>query len=64
MGLSWQEYWSGVLFPSPGDLPNPGAELESYVSCTGRWVLYHLGHLGSCILLYTLQKVIEEEKDS
>ena len=19
-----QEYWSGLLFPSPGDLPNPG----------------------------------------
>ena len=24
MGFSRQEYWSGVLFPSPGDLPNPG----------------------------------------
>ena len=22
--LSRQEYWSGLLFPSPGDLPNPG----------------------------------------
>ena len=21
MGLSWQEYWSGLPFPSPGDLP-------------------------------------------
>ena len=21
-----QEYWSGLLFPSPGDLPNPGIE--------------------------------------
>ena len=21
-----QEYWSGLLFPSPGDLPNPGTE--------------------------------------
>ena len=21
-----QEYWSGLLFPSPGDLPNPGVE--------------------------------------
>ena len=25
-GLSRQEYWSGLLFPSPGDLPNPGIE--------------------------------------
>ena len=24
MGFSGQEYWSGVLFPSPGDLPDPG----------------------------------------
>ena len=26
MGLSRQEYWSGLLFPPPGDLPNPGVE--------------------------------------
>ena len=24
-----QEYWSGLPFPSPGDLPNPGIELGS-----------------------------------
>ena len=26
MGFSRQEYWSGLPFPSPGDLPNPGTE--------------------------------------
>ena len=26
MGFSWQECWSGLPFPSPGDLPNPGIE--------------------------------------
>ena len=26
MGFSRQECWSGLLFPSPGDLPNPGIE--------------------------------------
>ena len=26
MGFSRQEYWSGVPFPSPGDLPNSGIE--------------------------------------
>ena len=26
MGFSRQEYWSGLLFPSPGDLPNSGSE--------------------------------------
>ena len=25
-GFSRQEYWSGLPFPSPGDLPNPGIE--------------------------------------
>ena len=25
MGFSRQEYWSGLPFPSPRDLPNPGA---------------------------------------
>ena len=29
MGFSRQEYWSGLPFPSPGDLPNPGIELRS-----------------------------------
>ena len=26
MGFSRQEYWSGLRFPSPGDLPDPGIE--------------------------------------
>ena len=25
MGFSRQEYWSGLPFPSPGDLPDPGS---------------------------------------
>ena len=24
VGFSRQEYWSGLPFPSPGDLPDPG----------------------------------------
>ena len=31
MGFSRQEYWSGLPFPSPGDLPNPGIEIGSLV---------------------------------
>ena len=31
MGFSRQEYWSGLPFPSPGDLPNPGIEPGSPV---------------------------------
>ena len=29
MGYSRQEYWNGLPFPSPGDLPNPGIEPQS-----------------------------------
>ena len=32
MGFSRQEYWSGLLCPPPGDLPDPGT-LISCVSC-------------------------------
>ena len=36
--FSRQEYWSGLPFPPPGDLPDPGI---SCVSCIDRQVLYH-----------------------
>ena len=29
MGFSRKEYWSGLPFPSPGDLPDPGIEPRS-----------------------------------
>ena len=29
MGFSGKEYWSGLPFPSPGDLPDPGIETGS-----------------------------------
>ena len=32
MGFSRQEYWSGLLFPPPRDLPNPGIKLMSPAS--------------------------------
>ena len=32
MGFSRQEYWSGLPFPSPGDLPHPATEPASLVS--------------------------------
>ena len=31
MGFSRQEYWSGLPFPTPGDLPDPGLEPASPV---------------------------------
>ena len=49
MGFSGQEYWSGLPFPPPGDLHNPGIEPSppARVSCSGGWILNHLSHLGS-----------------
>ena len=32
MGFSKQEYWNGLLFPPPGDLPDPGTEPASFMS--------------------------------
>ena len=29
MGFSRQEYWNGLPFPSPGDIPDPGIEPKS-----------------------------------
>ena len=36
MGFPRQGYWSGVPFPSPGDLPNPGTEPSS-LALVGRF---------------------------
>ena len=39
-----QEYWSGLPFSSPGDLPDPGMEPMCLVStCFSRHIPYHLG---------------------
>ena len=32
MGFSRQEYWSGLPFPPPGDLPAEGSNCESLIS--------------------------------
>ena len=44
MGSSRLEYWSGLRFPSPEDLPNPGIEL-GLLHC--RQTLYRPSHQGS-----------------
>ena len=37
-----QEYRSGLPFPTPGDLRNPGIKpMSLFVSCIGRQVVYH-----------------------
>ena len=46
MEFSRKEYWSGLPFPSPGDLPNPGikpAPLVSPALAVDSLPLHHLG---------------------
>ena len=45
MEFSRQEYLSGLPFPSPGDLPDPGIEPGSLPHC--EQMLYRLSHQGS-----------------
>ena len=49
-GFSRQEYWSGMPFPSPGDLPDPGSKPRSPALQTD--FFYHLSH--QCFKMYWL----------
>ena len=52
MEFSRQESWSGLPFPPPGDLPDPGIELVSPASLHLQADSVPLGHLGSpCVFL-------------
>ena len=48
MGFSRQEYWNGLPFSSPGDLLDPGIELESSAWQMNSFLLSHLGSPGFC----------------
>ena len=43
MGFPSQEYWSGLPFPSPGDLPHPGIKPTSPASAGGFFTTEPLG---------------------
>ena len=47
MGFSRQEHWSGLLCPTPGDLPDPGTEPMSHVSPALQVDSLALSHQGS-----------------
>ena len=59
MEFSWQEYWSRLSCPSPGNLPNPGIEPMSpalQVGCLpteppGKpvYIYYECEYIGTCI---------------
>ena len=50
MGFPRQDYWSGLPFPTPGNLPDTGIESESL--CLLHWQADSLAlcHLGSPLL--------------
>ena len=54
MGFSRQEYWSGLPFPSSGDLPNPGIEPGSPVSSALQVDCLLLSHWGNHTMEYYL----------
>ena len=52
MGFPRQEYWSELLFPSPGDLPDPGMEPVAPV-LAGRFLTTELpASVCVCVCIY------------
>ena len=49
MGFSRQEYWSGLRFPSPGDLPDPGIEPKSPALQADSLPTEHVTQLAFCV---------------
>ena len=50
MGFPGEEYWSGLSFPSPGDLPDPGIKPISLVFAGGFLPLSQQGSLNDRLL--------------
>ena len=60
MGFSRQEYWSGLPFPSPGDLPDPGIEPASPALQADS---YQLSYEGSPSSVRSLKKQESSKKN-
>ena len=57
MGFPRQEYWSGLPFPPPGDLPNPGIESNSPVVPSCQADSLPLSHLGNPFNRFVVQSL-------
>ena len=58
MEFSKQEYWSGLLFPSPGDLPDQGIKSSFQHH---RQIIYYLNHkAGSIYELLKIKNILED----
>ena len=54
MGFSRQEYWSGLPWHPPGDIPNPGIEPKSPAFAGGFFTTEPLLNLFTVLLLFVL----------
>ena len=55
MEFSREDYWSGLPFPSPGDLPNPGIEPMSSALQADFLPLSHLGSMKPLDINYNMK---------
>ena len=65
MGFSRQEYWSGLLFPLPWDLPNPGIEPVSPGAPTFQedsLLLSHQGSLSQKLMIVNMTKWFSKDR--
>ena len=60
MGFPRQEHWSGVPFPSPGDLPDLGVEPESPALAGRFFTTEPPGKLTLTYILTILGKLVSE----
>ena len=58
MGFLRQEYWSGLLFPPPGDLPDPGTEPASPALQADFLLLSHWGKAKDILCMYVYIYII------
>ena len=62
MGFSRQEYWNGLPFPSPEDLPDPGIKPISLVLQADSLPLSNLGSTPHGKFLYNQQTMLQDSK--
>ena len=63
MGFPRQEYWSGLPFPFPGDLPDPGLEAGCPALAGGFFTLSHL-ELHSYTLYLLISHSLQSSQDA
>ena len=56
-GILQQEYWSGLPFPTAGNLSSTGIKPASLGSYTGRQILYHLGSQHTSVHTFILYRI-------